>query len=422
MAFIGFAFLLATNTACKKEPIDNNDNGYPIQLTAEKPNRNIVLNWSETKVSNFLNYVIVRSTNPIPDDPTPTGNIIATIDDYRTISFEDATFPFTEFVYYKVYAKIGDRFLSSPTVKFENNINLIDIQVSRVLYDTENDVVFLFDPNKNNLYQYDYKNGEIKEKLNFPGVFDLRLALGDHGNGKELYVALSGSTDIRIYNAESLDLITTMNVGGNVFSIASGDNDLLYVATDNWQRSFSVYQRSTKLLKSADNNFAGNGDAVMKAVSDDGLTVINVSFNIVVKYKISSQGQILDISNTFLNGNFFGAIQNIPASNDAQFFIPDITGTIMNLDLGVHANLSTNSFLFFSDIIFSENDDRIWGLQANPSEIIEFSFPTVIENKRLPLNYQPVRAIQDSGEIIVVGLVFDGLGGAKTIVDRLQIE
>ncbi len=420
--FAGVSLFIATLTSCKKEKIDDTDQGFPIQLTAEKPGRNIVLNWTETKVSNFEHYSIVRSPNPIPDSPTPQTGSIATIDDYKTATFEDASFPLSEFVYYKVYAKIGDHFLFSPTVKITNNVQLLDLIANRTVFDTDNHFAYLFDGNKNSLFKYDYVAEKIVDTLHMPGVFDVRLAVGNHGDGNELYIAKNNEFDIDIYNADNLAYKTNIVVNGFVYSIASGNNDLLYVSSDNWSNNFAVYKRSTKQLKDGDSTFGGGGDTVLKVLSGDGLEVVSVGFSVIQKFKVSAQGIISDMQYTGLSGGFFGFIQSIAASDDGQFFIPEVIGSIFNNELELQGSLSGNSFIAFSDFAFSAGGDKIWAVQSNPGEIQEFSFPDISLTKRTPLNYQPFQAVRDGGDLIIVGFGTDGVSFTKTIVDKIKVE
>jgi hypothetical protein len=419
---IGASFLLATMPACKKEKVDDSDHGFPITLTVEKPDRNIILRWTETKISNFESYIVVRSSSPIPDQPSPPPGIIATIDDYKTPTFEDTAFPFSEFVYYKVYVKIGDRFLSSPTVKFATNIKLLDIIVSRVIFDTQKNLAYIFDGGKNRLFKYDYEREEITDTLTLPNTFDLRMAIGNHGNGDEIYLANNkGDLKIDIYNAENFEFKTSMNVNGFVYSMASGNNDLLYVATDHWQYGTSVYKRSNKQFKSGNGDLAGGGDIILKVVSDDGLQVVAASFFGVQKLTVNAQGTITGQVFTNFQGNLFGIPQNIATTEDYQFLIPEISGSILNKELVQVGSLSFNTITIFADFAFSATNDKVWGFLNNPFEIQEFSLPKTSMTKRTPLNYQPFQAVRDGDELIIVGFASDGFSFTKTIVDKIKI-
>jgi hypothetical protein len=407
--------------SCKKESIDNGDNGYPIQLSFETDGRNVVLKWTETKTSNFELYILVRSTTPITDDPTPVAQPIANLDDYKATNFKDKFVPISESIFYKVYAKMGDRFLFSPTVEVKNDVKLLNIQPNRVLYDTANDRVFLFDGNRGKLYRYNYQTEEIEDSLFFANTFDLRMALGNHGSGDELYVATNGSNNLRIYNPDNFESITTINVGSFTFSIASGNNGFLYLATDNWQRSFAVYNRSTKQFVSGDSAFGGFGDNNIKVLSSDGLKVVQTAFNQVILYDLNTEGEIVGNQFATLSGNFFSALPNIASSDDHQFFCYDVAGNILNNDLDLVSTLSGAEFLFFSDLAFSADNSRVFGI-TNTGEFTEVEIASTNIEKRFQLGYSPIRIDRDGDNLLVVGFILDNFGSAKTIVDKLDIE
>ncbi|MBK8563169.1 MAG: hypothetical protein IPN76_07415 [Saprospiraceae bacterium] len=419
---LGLAICLCCLQSCKKESIDNGDNGYPIQLTSEQDGRNVILKWTATKTADFQQYIVVRSSSPIPDDPTPTAQNIANLDDYKTSSFVDKFVPLSESVYYKVYVKMGDRFLFSPTVEVESDIKLLHIQPNRVLYDTEHHRVFLFDGNRNKLYRYNYETEKLEDSLFFSNTFDLRMALGNHGSGDELYLAPNnGSSDIKIYNPDNFDAITSINVGSFVYSIASGNNGFLYVSADNWQRSFSVYKRSTKQFVSGDSSFSGFGDSSVKVLSSDGFSVIQTASNQIIRHEINAQGQITDNNFTFIQTSFFGVLPNIVSSDDYQFFCFDIAGNVLNSDLDMVGTLSSAEFLFFNDVAFAADNSRVFGI-TNAGEFVEIGLSSFNVDKRASLGYSPLRIDRDGDKLLVVGLVFDNFGFAKTIVDELDIE
>ncbi|MCU0349112.1 MAG: hypothetical protein MUC59_19390, partial [Saprospiraceae bacterium] len=213
-AFFCLLLLLATFSSCKKEDIDNGDQGFPLTLTAEKPDRNVLLTWTATKNSDFEAYVVVRSLSPTIDDEAPASGVIETIEDYNTNIFVDKTVPFVEDVYYKVFAKIGGRFLASPTIHVRNDVKLLDMVINRSVFDKENDLAYFFDSAKNSVFKYNYSVGKVVDTLELPGAFDVRMAIGNHGNGNELYIYRSGNFSLDIYNADNLNFITSISTNG----------------------------------------------------------------------------------------------------------------------------------------------------------------------------------------------------------------
>jgi hypothetical protein len=322
-----------------------------------------------------------------------------------------------------VYVKFGERFLYSPTVKFATNAKLLNISVNRATFNKALHLVYLFDSNKSRVYKYDYQAEKILDSLTFPNVFDLRMTVGNNGSGNELYIAKNNPYVIEIYNADDLTLKTSFNLNNYVFSIASGNNDFLYLTTDDWSSSFKVYKRSTKQLKDSGSSVNGGNEAFINVLSNDGLEVVSSSFNIVEKYTINSQGAIISQIAAQVSGPFLGNPQHLAVSDDHKLFIASLLGDVMNDKCEPSGQLSPNGAVLFNDFAFSSNNDRIWGFRNFPSGIDEFSFPNIAMQKSIELNYVPLFAEREGDELIIVGIVQDAFFGFnKTLVDKLKIN
>ena len=155
-----FVFVLS----CQKEEINNNDNAFPINLTGNQIGRAVQLNWDETKVSSFEEYIVVRSDQPIPADfePTPFSNlVVANIDEFEENSFRDDSPLLAEVIYYQIYADVGDRFLKSNEIVIEYEITLLNIAPSVVEFNPDSDQLFIFDASTREIMSYNYKSKEV---------------------------------------------------------------------------------------------------------------------------------------------------------------------------------------------------------------------------------------------------------------------
>lgn len=418
-----FALLLCFSflaSACQKEEIDNSDKNYPIQLTATIPSRNVELTWTKTNIASFEGYVVVRSTEPIPDTETPPTGAIATISDQDINSFSDSSFPFVEKIYYKVFVKAAGRFLISPTVELVTNINLLNLAASFAQPDPENNVVFLTDLNKSQLYRYNYLTDEFTDSLTLSSLFTIKTALGDNGEGLELYISYNNDSRIYVYDAATLDFKTSIIMNGSVISFASGNNGFIYVATDNFNANFAVYKRSNKTLVGSANYSFGSFDRVLTVLPGNGL-VIDAANSKLDAYTINqSTGAVTNHKEAFVQNNFFGSNGKITTSADGSAFMPFPDGVIYNKDLAATNSLPNPNFTFFSDFAFSEESDKLWAFPNSPFEMREFAYPSLDGPTTKPLNYSVVRAFPDGDQLILVGLVFNQFT-TQTIVDRLPI-
>lgn len=406
-------------TACEKEEVDNSDKNYPIQLTVSKPERNIELAWTKTNISSFESYIVVRSTDPIPDSQTPPSGTIATITDQGENTFSDVGFPFVEKLYYKVFVKVGDRFLFSPTVEMTTDVKLLDLVPTFTLADPANDVVYLMDVNQGQLHRYNYALEEITHTLSLSNVFNMRMAVGDNGEGNELYLNRNNDTKVEVYDAATLSLKTSFNVNGSVFSIASGNNGYIYVATDNWNKNFAVYKRSTKQLVSGASFISATSDRLLMPLPGTE-TVIDVNSFELHSYQVNSIGNIGEHKASSVINNFFGTNGAIAVSPDGNFFAPLPDGVTYNRDLEVVGSIINNNFNFFNRYVFMPSGDRFLAFPSSPFELWEFEFPTFSRTNTIPLNYSVNNAFEDDGKLVLVGIVFLGFQN-KTVVDVLDI-
>lgn len=83
----------------------------------------LTLNWSKVEHSDFEHYVVVRSTEEIPFLDNPSNIfVLAEIDDLNTTSLIDVITKISPDYYYKVFAKIGERYIQTENqhIHFDN--------------------------------------------------------------------------------------------------------------------------------------------------------------------------------------------------------------------------------------------------------------------------------------------------------------
>lgn len=398
-------------SACEKEEIDNSDQDYPIELSLSKPDRNIILEWTKTNISNFDGYFLVRSTEPIADAPEPIAPF-ATVDDFEENIFEDASFPLAERVYYKVYVKVGERFLFSPTVSIDFDVNLLDFRATKVVHSSEDNVLFMFDNSLRTIYRYDYELGEITHEFNQPNNFNYVMAVGDAGQGTELFLAANNSATVKIYDADDFTWKESFTHGGFVSSIDVKD-DAIAISTDNFSQPLVILRRSPiGVIDDVDG--AVGFDRRIKFLPGNDREMVDASFEQVLYYRFDENWALQEIN----SANFFSnPLVEIVVSPDGEHFIHSLEGFVMNKNLDIVGTVPVVNFSFFQDYIFSEEGDELFAFQVFPGQVQQFSFPDLELEETLDLNYQLVRAFQaNDGRMVIVGLVQVGFE-VKTIVD-----
>ncbi|MEK7257531.1 MAG: WD40 repeat domain-containing protein [Bacteroidota bacterium] len=410
-----FALFLLALLGCEKEKIDNSDKNYPIQITATKPGRNVLLEWTKTNISSFEKYVIVSSTDSIPDSPTPAGFVVANLDDVDENHFEDVNIPIAERIFYKVYVDVGDRFLFSPTISVKLEFNLLDISATKIEPYLPKKELFIYDNTRQKLVRYNYETEEIKGELSLPDIFALNYSIGENGSGYELYLNKDNSTKLEIFDAETMTLKTSITAPGNIYCIATGSKGYIFLGTSSWQNGLAVYRRNDKNLVESYNS--GISFEHRMDVSANGLELVEVSFDVLNYYILDEQGQVLQQKKQSL---FLTPLEKIAISPDGEFFLPAFEGIVFNKDLEVVDKVPDVNFGAFPDFAFSPDGDRLFAASFN-LELREFSFPNLTLNETMPLNYSVRRVYTDEGNLIVVGAVFVS-GQNKTIIDKLPIN
>ncbi len=389
--------------SCEKEVIDNTDKNFPIELTSEVKGSLFTLSWTETNISTFNEYLVVRSFDSIPSSLQPSANIIVgRIDDLTESTFVDNSAPFETELHYKVYVDIGDRFLESPSVKVVQNILTFDFAAEKIIYSKEQDAFFLAQLSQGRVSRYDVASNKITHEIS--GITNFRdFMLGNNGGTQELYISSQSNGLITIYNAGNLAEINAFSVGREVYAMANNNRGLLFMSTD-----FS--SESLRIIRRSDFSQAGSINTMVSS-SERRLTMLNEATNELVEatsfeimyYKIGEDGSVLEVrENRATNGTLLGKIVISP---DKQNIIPYRTGTVFdtNLALKISPNIFSSSVSAFA---FNSAGDKLIAGFSFFGFLQPVSFPSLIEEEFVDVSMNSVQHLEPSNEediIYVVG-------------------
>ncbi len=157
--------LMFSLPGCDKLDMQPGEFAYPLEISVTQNQSVATLHWTEATVSTFEEYVILRSTDRIPDTPEPqvTANtlIIARVDQRSGTTLEDINVPIVDTIFYKVYANIGDRFLMSPTIAYDTHLHVLSFRADAMEAVPSKHEMVAVDRALNTLFVYDYQNREI---------------------------------------------------------------------------------------------------------------------------------------------------------------------------------------------------------------------------------------------------------------------
>lgn len=410
-----FYFLLCLLWSCEKEKVNNENDGFSIQLTAVQDGRNIKLSWTETKVSTFAEYIVVRSLEPIPTDfvPTPfSQSVIGRLDEFEDNEFVDISPLLAEKIFYKIFVDIGGRFLQSEEALVDYEVIILDRRTSRAEFNPDTDMLYLMDNLNNNLIAYNYLSNESSEELLTNSSVKFRP--GNNGNGEELYIARNNGF-LRIYDAFSLDLKANYSLGSAFQNIGTNNNGQLYVINNSSSLNFRVIDADDGSLLRGHLVDISNAELYMLNPEENELMVVG---NFEMQFlKFDDDGEILS-TNTIITNKFPISTGGHAISADGQFIMPYQDGTIYdeNLDL---VNTVGSGNIFFEDYAFSSDGTRLFTADNSFLRIQQFSFPDLELEEIYEFSYSISRIFEDKGTLVIVGSLND-FTGVKTIIETIN--
>ena len=395
---------------------------YPISLSGSQGQFAVTLEWQEVSVSTFEEYFILRSQDSIPDTPEPeiTGltTLVTRIDQQEITTFTDSQFPISQTLYYKAYAKIGDRFLMSPTVRVDLDLQVFNLRADALTVDIDEHVIIAYDRSQQLLFAYDYISREILEQRQH--FFNVPLIhFGTYNGSKEIYLS-DRSTSLFIINRETLVTKQTMFTTYNIQDFKY-DDERFFIARDGpSSSSLAVYRRSNLTLAEQINsviNFTRNVQVLGESPEQK---VMDLAINQMARYSVTGT----DISQDFLKQVVVSGSQVFSSVRPGQDeIVLTNNGHIVNSNIESITTLDGGS-RFFQSFAFSPDGDRLFGSAFNLNTV-EISIYDATSNyaliKRIPINFSPTRIFADDENVYAVGLVF--LGGVnKTIISKFAYE
>jgi hypothetical protein len=339
------------------EPTTGN---YPVGLEASMDNAVVQLNWTLATISTFEEYIVLRSTEPIPDNPIPDAGgtivLIARIDERTKTTFEDSEFPLEQTMYYKVYADIGERFLESATVRVDISFTFFPFRSDIGTYDPVTGNLIGFDNNARTLFEYSIEDQTVI-RSNPINDHTTILRYGNYLGEDEIYASSNNHNIIRVYDRNTMALKTTLTTGFNVFTDFQYAENKFFITTRNMLPAFLVMSRSGgQTLATAGTIQQYEHKALVDKTGSD-LVVYDVGTTNVDRYKIASNGTILETVTKNLNPSGNLAIPDLKP--DGSQIVLTNQGNIIGTSTLEERTVLDSDNNFFIDIAFGEDDQTV---------------------------------------------------------------
>lgn len=394
--------------SCEERVIEPNDFEYPLELTIENQGNGFYLSWTEVPVSTFEEYLVIRSQEPIDDNPTPevTGlaEIAARIDEMGRTHFQDLAPPIATDLYYKVYARIGERFLLSPTVHVEQDLQLLSLRADRVSVDTLANEIIAYDRSRSVLFIYDYANREIRHQRNI-SFNNPVIRFGTFQGEEEIYIADPFSlTTISILDRSSLEITTTLIASWYIHDFQY-TNDRFIVAHDNITNGTRIYRRNT-LAQETTAPMSGSSYRLL-ALGPRASDRLFYEFTIQTsnKYRLTDNSVILD---KHVELPLSGSQVVVGVSPGAEEFAVTNFGHILNDELETVAVLE-DGLQFYQLFTYSDDGRTLIGFSFEQSMPVLKAFDVSDDyslTSSRKLSFSPLSIFADNGAVYAIGVVF----------------
>ena len=154
---------------------------------------------------------------------------------------------FSPQICYKLYCAVDDRFLYSPTLCIEQDIDVVPGFYDRGCHVTGNDEAVMFDRVNNVLSTLNYKTGTITNSvtdivLSFPS-----LEMSTWADETNVFGFDQSPAWLRKYNFPALTASNSKNFN-QILWAANVHNQFVFVATDDFNNRFQVLNRSNLSL------------------------------------------------------------------------------------------------------------------------------------------------------------------------------
>lgn len=418
IATIGLVF----SSACTlDEPTDTNQNpALTLDYTQNLSLTN--LTWDAVKVTGFKEYIILQSSNPIPNSPTPVINqdvtVLKRIKEVDSTNLSVSTMLFSPQICYKLYCAVDDRFLYSQTLCIEQDIDVVSGFYDRGCHLAGNDEAVMFDRVNNVLSTLNYKTGTITNSvtdivLSFPS-----LEMSSWAGVTNTFGFDQSPAWLRKYNFPALTASNSKNFN-QVLWAANVHNQFVFVATDDaFSNNFQVLSRNNLSLIHGAQTMTGNQNIAV--FPGEPLTVLMIGPSEAKKYSIEANGMIsatVDVPARILQPD----LQSTCAEG-TDLFICGREGTIINRN-GVNVgtlNTDINASILLNRLSIDEkkaiyiiNDNGVMRLEI--ADISQLPLVTLLTTYDLPaLSYADV--IPEEQIIYVIGTSFNSSQAQTTIL------
>lgn len=395
-------------SACERIEVDNTDQQSKIELTLTKSKGLNQLTWTEVNVSTFKSYTIVRSNEPISnsfDSIFTPSTIIQTITDYKKNTYEDGGGLSNDYIYYKVFADIGDRRLVSTVARTRSNVEVLDFQVQDHTFSQETGHLFLSGQVSNQIHRINYKTGGHAKIFSGTSSSDNSLNMA-RINGKDRLL-VSDKYYFKVYEFDPVNLNKTHTFdlpSENIFSVAANENGLMMVSVRDPNTATLIFNHSSSSQIGFRNDALYYRVRQLASVSDTENQFIEIENNAIHKYTLNNNGGVTSYNVKSVSST--SPSHHIALSPDKKYFAGDRSGKVYDKDLELLGVLTAPEATFYRSFAFSSDGKKLHALGYSDQKIYTFDFPSLQLERAFSIGFNTLDTYFHENSLIVLGYQF----------------
>jgi len=367
----------------------------------------VSLKWSKYSDPDFLRYEIYRSP-----DADQMGQLISSFSKTDSVTFADKTPPMVSEMYY--YVKVlntGDNFRNSNRIRVSYPGGKIYFySATDAVHHPSEPILFILDNAGNKLRAINYETNTEISSTTIQGTAG-RMDIADNGFGLEIYLP-SSDGNIYVYDAATLNLVKTINVGLPVKCVVTNGHG--YVAASLtpspwWEQPVRTYSRSTGI------NISGNtGSNVFEAnilrmiPNSDKFISISTSVSPVDMdyFELSNTGMITSHADDSYHGDHPLDPYIFRISGNGEYLVTDKTGVVYSASQTmIYKGIIERGALYFSDYVFSNDGSTIYAGTSNRNSIQLVRYPELTRTSEILTKGYPEFLFFVNGNIISLSKV-----------------
>lgn len=395
--------------------------GNVTMESAVAENGVVLLQWQKYALADFKRYEVFRST-----DPLEQGQVIAAFSSADSVNFIDRLPPFESFVYYYVKVTNNDNYnRNSNKIKVEHPAGKIYYHlVTDAVHHPDEPVVFIIDHASQKLLSINYETQVQLSSVSLQGSAG-KIDIGDNGFGLEIYVP-GNDGFIRIYNASTLDYVTSITTGLATRCVATNGNGYIVASvmpSPWWEQPVRTYSRSTGINISGNPGSAFEGSIMRFVPGTDHVITIStgVSPTDMDYLEMDNSGKIIKLVDDQYHGDHPLDPFIFRISSNGEYLVTGSQGAVYSaVSSMVYKGMIDRGALTYSDYAFSSNGRTIYAGTSNRKSIQIIQYPELVRNDEILLKGYPKFLFYHKGEIISISKV--GEHSENIAFERVRVE